>query len=120
MGLAQSVPGTHDVSVRISNSFHAPHINANYSEALRGYISEMEWHHITTSLETVTAAAGSAEQVKPSLEFYNGGSPAYPDLESYLKEERTSDRRLGYTAYGPHKADIKFLIEKKKIAGESV
>ena len=56
-------------------------------------------------------------QNKAALEFYNGDKPTL-DMESYLRQERRNDRRLGYTAYGPHKADVNFLLENRKISGK--
>lgn len=63
MGSSQSVPGSHDIKVQISNSYQAASVNAAYSQTLQGYITEMEWHYITSSLNTVLVDAGSVERV---------------------------------------------------------
>ncbi len=39
----------------------------------------------------------------------NDGSPAKTSLAEYLQEGREQDRKLGYTRFGPHKADLKFM-----------
>jgi hypothetical protein len=61
MGGAQSVPGSHSVSVTIATSYQSPRINGTYSETLRGYMNEIEWHYLVDRLSSVTIAAGSAE-----------------------------------------------------------
>jgi hypothetical protein len=64
MGSSQSVPGSHDVKVRMGNSYQAAQMNAAYSQTLQGYVTEMEWHYITSNLATVLADAGSAERIE--------------------------------------------------------
>ena len=39
-------------------------MNAAYSETLQGYVTEMEWHYITSNLATVLANTGSAERIE--------------------------------------------------------
>ncbi len=41
----------------------------------------------------------------------NPGGPADMDFASYLENEREADFRLGYTGFGPHKADVRFLFD---------
>lgn len=62
MGSSHSVPGSSDVKVRISSSYQAAHMDTAYSRTLQGYITEIEWHYISSSLATVVADAGSAER----------------------------------------------------------
>jgi DNA replication and repair protein RecF len=51
---------------------------------------------------------------KTSIGFYKG-YPEEIDFGGYLCEKREQDRKLGYTKYGPHKADVLFLAEEHSI-----
>ena len=50
-----------------------------------------------------------------ALELYAGG-PADMDLASYLDNEREADYRLGFTGFGPHKADVRFLFDEELLS----
>lgn len=69
MGGSHSQPGCHAATVRIGNAYHGPSVGAAYSETLKGYITEMEWHHLTTQLAAVAKAAGS-EEARGSAPFW--------------------------------------------------
>ena len=49
------------------------------------------------------------------VEFKEGGCSGM-SLAEYLENERAEDFRLGYTAFGPHKADVHFLHEKELLS----
>jgi DNA replication and repair protein RecF len=49
-----------------------------------------------------------------SIGFYKG-YPNEIDFLQYLSEKREQDRKIGYTKYGPHKADVLFLAEDYEI-----
>ncbi len=44
------------------------------------------------------------------------GCPDSVLLTEYLEKDREKDRRLGYTKYGPHKGDIRFLTGRRSLA----
>lgn len=49
------------------------------------------------------------------VELYDG-SPSKVSLEDYLFEGRVVDRKLGYTRFGPHKADLRFLNGDEQVS----
>ncbi len=51
----------------------------------------------------------------PEISFKNGDAEGV-ELTEYLDKEREKDRVLGYTRYGPHKADISFLTEGHRLS----
>jgi DNA replication and repair protein RecF len=47
---------------------------------------------------------------------FDSGYPDKVNFAEYLAEHREQDRKLGYTKFGSHKADIRFLVDENKIA----
>ena len=47
---------------------------------------------------------------------FDRGYPENVDFAEHLAEQREQDKKLGYTKYGPHKADIRFLVDKHAVA----
>jgi DNA replication and repair protein RecF len=52
--------------------------------------------------------------IPPTLKF-SEGCPDNLKFEDYLEKDREKDRQLGYTRYGPHRADVLFLTENSLI-----
>ena len=46
---------------------------------------------------------------------YNRGWPKKTSLKSLLEQSLQTDRRLGYTQFGPHRMDINLLIDEKHV-----
>jgi DNA replication and repair protein RecF len=73
-------------------------------------LDELRRKFVGTLREQLITTAQKSFSLSPQISF-DSGWPEDILFKEYLEKDREKDRRLGYTRYGPHKADIHFLAE---------
>ncbi len=81
-----------------------------------GVLNELRSRFVEKLRERLVLILSDVFVYPPDISF-NKGCPEGLLFVDYLGKDREKDRQLGYTRYGPHKADLHFLIEGELLAG---